>query len=1169
MSNIISKIVVPSTTEATGYALYNIKDSNAIHSSEKGAANGVAELDENGKVPSSQLPAHAEGEVSSIKIGTTEYNPEDGIVTLPEYPTTLPASDVHDWAKAVSKPSYTKSEVGLGNVGNFLAVSTEASQGLSETQKTNARSNIGAGTSSFSGSYNDLTDKPTIPSVGNAEIEIQKNGTKVGSFTTNQSGSKVAVNITVPTGTAANKDVPTSGNASTSQVVMGDDSRLTDSRNAKDVYSWAKASSKPTYTASEVGAIPTSAKGAASGVATLDSAGKVPSSQLPSYVDDVLDYDTKSDFPTTGEAGKIYVDKSTNTSWRWSGSAYTQIKGDLAIGTTTGTAADGGTASAHYSNTSNPHSVTKAQVGLGSVVNTGDSATPVSGGTTKFTTGGAYTELAKKVDKVSGKGLSTNDYTTDEKNKLAGIAAGAEVNVQSDWNATSGDAMILNKPTIPAAVTESTVSGWGFTKNAGTITGIKMNGASKGTSGVVDLGTVITAHQDISGKVDNTTTVNGHALSGNVSVTKSDIGLGNVGNFKAVSTVASQGLSDTEKSNARANIGAGTSSFSGSYNDLSNKPTIPTVNNAKFSIKGAGTEVASTTANASSASSVDIVAGSNVTVTPDATNKKITIAATDTTYSAATTSAAGLMSADDKTKLNGIATGATKVTTDTVSGWGYTKNAGTVTGVKMNGTTKSPSSGVVDLGTVITSHQDISGKVNTTTTVNGHALSSNVTVTKSDVSLGNVTNDAQVKRSEMGAASGVATLDSSGKVPSSQLPSYVDDVIEGYFYNSKFYKESAHTTEITGETGKIYVDLSTNKTYRWGGSAYVVISETLALGETSSTAYRGDKGKTAYTHSQTTSGNPHNVTKSDVGLGNVGNFKAVSTVASQGLTDTEKSNARANIGAGTSSFSGSYNDLSNKPTIPSAANNGTFSVKTKVGSNAAVTAADFTANQSSADDVTFVQGTNVTLTTDTTNRTITIAAKDTTYSAATQSANGLMSSTDKTKLDGIATGATKVTTDTVSGWGYTKNTGTVTSVKVNGTIKSPSSGTVDIGTVLTSHQSVTDSNPTLSWGTKSKVATIGSTAINVTMPSNPNTDKNVKVNTTNPSPLTTYYPVWYSAASGTGELNANDGFKYTTLEGTTTDLGCAAITLGNYKGVGNAGNKYGIFNRSGSRCSDK
>lgn len=65
-------------------------------------------------------------------------------------------------------------------------------------------------------------------------------------------------------------------------------------------------------------------------------------------------------------------------------------------------------------------------------------------------------EVLTKVDKVSGKGLSTNDYTTDEKNKLAGIAAGAEVNVNADWNATSGDAMIINKPSIPSKTSELT-----------------------------------------------------------------------------------------------------------------------------------------------------------------------------------------------------------------------------------------------------------------------------------------------------------------------------------------------------------------------------------------------------------------------------------------------------------------------------------------------------------------------------------------------------------------------------------------------------------------------------------------------------------------------------------------------------------------------------------------
>lgn len=116
-----------------------------------------------------------------------------------------------------------------------------------------------------------------------------------------------------------------------------------------------------------------------------------------------------------------------------------------------------------------------------------------------------------------------------------------------------------------------------------------------------------------------------------------------------------------------------------------------------------------------------------------------------------------------------------------------------------------------------------------------------------------------------------ATLDANGKVPSSQLPAFVDDVVEGYFYNSKFYKDSAHTQEITGETGKIYVDIPNNKSYRWSGSQYVQIKGDLALGETSSTAYRGDRGKTAYDHSQLTSGNPHNVTKSDIGLGNVDN----------------------------------------------------------------------------------------------------------------------------------------------------------------------------------------------------------------------------------------------------------------------------------------------------------
>ena len=146
-------------------------------------------------------------------------------------------------------------------------------------------------------------------------------------------------------GTAAAKNVPSTGDASTSEIVLGNDSRLTDARNAADVHEWAKASTKPSYTKSEVGL---------------------------GNVDNTSDSTKKSNF--TGS---------------------------------------------------------------------------IASGNTGFVTGGdAYTALNGKVDKVDGKGLSSNDYTTTEKNKLAGIASGAEVNVQSDWNQTntSSDDYIKNKP---------------------------------------------------------------------------------------------------------------------------------------------------------------------------------------------------------------------------------------------------------------------------------------------------------------------------------------------------------------------------------------------------------------------------------------------------------------------------------------------------------------------------------------------------------------------------------------------------------------------------------------------------------------------------------------------------------------------------------------------------
>ena len=141
-------------------------------------------------------------------------------------------------------------------------------------------------------------------------------------------------------------------------------------------------------------------------------------------------------------------------------------------------------------------------------------------------------------------------------------------------------------------------------------------------------------------------------------------------------------------------------------------------------------------------------------------------------------------------------------------------------------------------------------------------LTSNV---KTQLDTINKSLNGKINSTEKGAANGVATLDSNGHVLASQLPSSVDEIVE--------------ITDLsgTGEAGKIYVNTTNNKTYRWSGSSFVEISASLALGETASTAYYGDKGKTAYDHSQITSGNPHGTTADQVGAPNKDGTNATGT----------------------------------------------------------------------------------------------------------------------------------------------------------------------------------------------------------------------------------------------------------------------------------------------------
>lgn len=382
---------------------------------------------------------------------------------------------------------------------------------------------------------------------------------------------------------------------------------------------------------------------------------------------------------------------------------------------------------------------------------------------------------------------------------------------------------------------------------------------------------------------------------------------------------------------------------------------------------------------------------------------------------------------EEKTKLGTIEEGANKTVVDTA----------------LSSTSENP----VQNKVVNTA---LNGKVPTTRTVNGKALSANVTLDADDV--------GAIPATEKGANNGVAELDENGKVPSSQLPSYVDDVIEGYLSGGKFYQESGHTTEITGEAGKIYTDLATNKTYRWSGSAFTEISASLALGETSSTAFRGDHGKIAYDHSQaahapsnaernvvvgvqvngedlTTDGNRKVNVEVPTKTSDLTNDSGFITSSQNAASATKLATARAIDGV---NFDGTA-DIGHYGTCSTAAATAAKTValtgfKLVTGSRVTVkftvtnTAANPTLNVNSTGAKSILyRGSAISAGYLAANRTYEFVYNgtayeligdidtNTTYSAATTSASGLMSAADKTKLESISADATKVEKSSTNG----------------------------------------------------------------------------------------------------------------------------------------------------------
>ena len=486
-----------------------------------------------------------------------------------------------------------------------------------------------------------------------------------------------------------------------------------------DINTWNSKQNALGYTPED-----TASKGQPNGYASLDATGKVPASQLPSYVDDVLEYNLITELPAIGAFGVIYLITSENRIYRWTGTQYLNLglaNSDIPVNSVNG-------------KTGNVI-ITKTDLGIENIDNTSDLAKPISTAT--------QTALNTKVDFSQ-----LNNY----------------------YDKPTIDIRFSSELSTKANVTHMHV-----------------------ISDVVNLQTILDGKSSI-----------GHTH------TKADIGLGNVDNTSDVNkplSTAQKNYVDTAIASIPTGGSGAVSSVAGRTGDVVltktdvglsnvdntsdiNKPVSTAQAAANTSVQNAAATDATTKANAAQAAAI-------------AASAPIShVGSGGTSHAAVTTTVNGFMSAADKVKLDAI-TGVNTGDQTTITG-----NAGTAT------------------------------KLQTARTINGVSFdgSANITINAVD-------STARIASTEKGAVNGVATLDATGKVPSTQLPSYVDDVLE---YNN------LASFPATGSTGIIYVAKDTNKVYRWSGSAYVYIT---------SGAVDSVNGKTGIVV----------IDKTDIGLTNVDN----------------------------------------------------------------------------------------------------------------------------------------------------------------------------------------------------------------------------------------------------------------------------------------------------------
>ena len=824
----------------------------------------TAHQDISGKADKSATVSNVAYDTTNKKITKTINGTTTDVVSVATLKTDLgsmPASDVYDWAKAETKPTYTYSEVGAASSGHGHNVVTSGSSTTSggfmsqaDKQKLDgiaagATANVGTITGiKMNGSSKGSSGVVDLGTVITAHQDISGKADKSATV------SNVAYDST-------NAKITKTINGTTSDVVTVSTLKSAlGSMPASDVYAWAKASTKPSYSASEVGAIATTDKGANGGVAELDSTGKVPSSQLPSFVDDVLEYASSSSFPTTGESGKIYIAKDTNKTYRWSGTAYVEISPSLALGETSSTAYRGDRGKTAYDHSQSTHArtdatKTEASSTNGNIKINGTETTvythPGSGtnphGTTKSDVGLGNVGNFKAVSTAASQGLTD----TEKSNARANIGAGTS-NLTIGTSATTAAAgNHTHDYSNTYAAKSHTHDASLATESSGTseIT-LASNGKYKLTAGGDSVIFTMPTIPSVSYPV---TSVAGK--TGAVTLTSSDVGLGNVGNFKAVSTVASQGLTNTEKSNARTNIGAGTSNL-----------TIGTT--ASTAAAGNHTHTFPVTS----------VAGKTGAVTLEASD--VGLGNVGNFKAVSTVASQGLTSTEQSNARANIGAGTSNLTIGTTASTAAAGNHNhdgvylkTAPVTSVNNKTGAVSLTAADIGASSTDEKLKVEAVSASEVTSYFPIVSTLSATDAAVRQRDTTGFEYEVFTGTTSSQGGAGIRLGNKTATGTAGNKKGFItIYGTETNcSTLYGPS-------GGTGNYNVWLPNN-----GGI--------LALTTDIPTVYDWAKASTKPSY-----------TASEVGLGNVGNFKAVSTVANQGLTSTEQSNARANIGAGTSSL---------------------------------------------------------------------------------------------------------------------------------------------------------------------------------------------------------------------------------------------------------------------------